>query len=37
MESNDPQNEANAGEVPAAMALKQSIYTMAKFLLPQSE
>lgn len=37
MESNDPQDEANLGEVPPEVALKQSIYAMAKFLLPQSE
>ena len=37
MESNDPQNEADAGEVPPEVALKQSIYAMAKSLLPQSE
>ena len=37
MQSNDPQNEADAGEVPPEVALKQSIYAMAKSLLPQSE
>jgi hypothetical protein len=37
MESNDPHDEANLGEVTPELALKQSIYAMAKLLLPQSE
>jgi hypothetical protein len=37
MESNDSQDEATVGEVPSDVALKQSIYAMAKSLLPQSE
>ena len=37
MESNDPQNEADVGVLLPEVALKQSIYAMAKSLLPQSE
>ena len=37
MESNDIHDEANLGEVTPELALKQSIYAMAKLLLPQSE